>query len=128
MHRVAAGRRAANRRIYRRQVDLLKYSYYVARMQFEILLAPEAVRDLKRLRADVRSNVRAALHLHLRHEPRKVSRSRIKRLSGLQQPQFRLRVDNVRVFYDVVGESVHILAIVRKMEADSWLAQFGKPE
>ena len=38
---------------------------------------------------------------HLRHDPRKVSRSRIKRLRGVRRPQFRLRVGEIRVFYDV---------------------------
>jgi mRNA-degrading endonuclease RelE of RelBE toxin-antitoxin system len=64
---------------------------------------------------------------HLRHEPRKTSRSRIKRLRGVSKPQFRLRVGDVRVFYDVTGTTVEILAIVMKSEAESWLAQFGNP-
>jgi len=70
-------------------------------MSFEIILAPEAVEDFKRLRANVRAEVRAALGTHLRHEPGKASRSRIKRLRGLRQPQYRLRVGDVRIFYDV---------------------------
>ena len=39
-----------------------------------------------------------------------------------------VRVDEVRVFYDVSGAIVEILAIVAKSEAESWLAQFGSPE
>ena len=97
-------------------------------MPFEIVLAPEAVEDLRGLTANVRATVRIALETHLRHEPEKTSRSRIKRLRGLLRPQYRLRVDEVRVFYDVSGTTVEILAIVRKSEADSWLAQFGNPE
>ena len=96
-------------------------------MRFEIILAPEAVADLKALRTNVRTEVRAAIETHLRHEPRKPSRSRIKRLRGISRPQFRLRVGEVRVFYDVSGETVEVLAIVAKSEADSWLAQFGSP-
>lgn len=96
-------------------------------MPFEIVLAPEAVEDIKRLTAKVRATVRAALETHLRHEPEKASRSRIKRLRGLLRPQYRLRVDEVRVFYDVSGTTVEVLAIVPKSEAESWLAQFGNP-
>jgi mRNA-degrading endonuclease RelE of RelBE toxin-antitoxin system len=96
-------------------------------MPFVIVLAPEAVEDLKNLRANVRTTVRAALERHLRSEPTKTSRSRIKRLRGLKRPQFRLRVGEVRVFYDVSGSTVEILAIVSKSEAQSWLAQFGSP-
>lgn len=93
-------------------------------MPFEIVLAPEAVEDLRRLPA----NVRTALETHLRHEPKKTSRSRIKRLRGLLRPQYRLRIDEVRVFYDVSVTTVEVLAIVSKSEAESWLAQFGNPE
>jgi len=97
-------------------------------MSFDVILAPEAVEDFQRLRAHVRAAVRTALETHLRHEPKKVSRSRIKKLRGLRRPQYRLRVDEVRVFYDVSRTTVEILAIVAKSEAESWLAQFGKPE
>jgi mRNA interferase RelE/StbE len=96
-------------------------------MPFAIVLAPEAVEDLKKLKASIRADVRAALETHLRHEPEKVSRSRIKRLRSLRQPQYRLRVGDVRVFYDVSGATVEILAIVVKSEAGQWLAQFANP-
>jgi mRNA-degrading endonuclease RelE of RelBE toxin-antitoxin system len=94
-------------------------------MPFEIVLAPEAVEDLRRLRANLRAAVRDALEVHLRYEPRRTSRSRIKRLRGLNRPQYRLRVDEVRVFYDVTRDTVEVLAIVAKSEADAWFAQFG---
>jgi mRNA-degrading endonuclease RelE of RelBE toxin-antitoxin system len=97
-------------------------------MRLAIVLAPEAVEDLKRLRANVRTEVRTAIETHLRHEPRKASRSRIKRLRGVSRPQLRLRVGEHRVFYDVSEWTVEILAIVAKPEAESWLAQFGSLE
>jgi mRNA-degrading endonuclease RelE of RelBE toxin-antitoxin system len=97
-------------------------------MPFDIVLAPEAVEDLKSMKAHVRAAVRPALEAHLRHEPAKTSRSRIKRLRGLRRPQFRLCVGDIRVFYDVSGTTVEVLAIVAKSEAESWLAQFGNPE
>jgi mRNA interferase RelE/StbE len=97
-------------------------------MRFEIILAPEASEDFRALKAGVRSAIRDALETHLRYEPRKTSRSRIKRLRGLARPQYRLRVGEVRVFYDVSAESVEVLAIVPKSEAALWLEQFGSPE
>jgi mRNA interferase RelE/StbE len=97
-------------------------------MRFDIVLAPEAVKDLERLKAGVRTAVRTGLETHLRHEPRKTSRSRIKRLRGVSKPQFRLRVGEVRVFYDVSGLVVEVLAIVVKSEAEAWLSEFGSPE
>jgi len=97
-------------------------------MRFEILLAPEAVEDLRKLKASDRTAVKEALENHLRHEPTKTSRSRIKRLRGMARPQFRLRVEEVRVFYDVSGSSVEVLAIVPKPEAESWLMRYGSPK
>jgi mRNA-degrading endonuclease RelE of RelBE toxin-antitoxin system len=90
-------------------------------MRYEILLAPQAVEDLKRLRARIRSEVREALESHLRHQPQKQSRSRIKRLRGITRPQYRLRVGEVRVFYDVSEASVEVLAILEKKEVSEWL-------
>ncbi|MGE0753490.1 MAG: type II toxin-antitoxin system RelE/ParE family toxin [Variibacter sp.] len=97
-------------------------------MPYQIVLAPEAVDDLRGLRASKRAAVRAALETHLRHEPEKISRSRIKRLRGLSRPQYRLRVEDIRVFYDVTGSTVEVLAIVDKSEAELWLRQFGNPD
>jgi len=96
-------------------------------MAYEIILAPSAIRELDALRADIRGRVRDAIEVHLRHEPTKVSKSRIKRLRGLDRPQYRLRVDEVRVFYDVEQETVQVLAIVSKTQAEAWLKAQGTP-
>lgn len=96
-------------------------------MRREIILAPEAEEDFKGLEAKDRTAVRDAMAGHLRHEPTNTSRSRIKRLRGLRRPQYRLRVDEVRVFYDVTDEAVEVLAIVAKPEAAKWLERHGEP-
>jgi len=95
-------------------------------LRHEVILAPEAVEDLKRLSARDRAQLRNAMEVHLRHEPTKASRSRIKRLRGLSRPQYRLRVDEMRVFYDVKRRCVEILAIVMKSDAAAWLAREGR--
>jgi len=97
-------------------------------MAFAIVLAPEAVEDLRRLTANTRATMRTALETHLRQAPERTSRSRIKRLRGLLRPRYRLRVGEVRVFYDVSGTTVEVLAIVPKSEAESWLARFANRE
>jgi mRNA interferase RelE/StbE len=98
-------------------------------MRYDILLAPEAAEDLNTLKANVWAAVRDAIEQHLRHEPTKASKSRIKRLRGLSHPQYRLRVgDDIRVFYDVTEEMVQVLAIVLKSEADAWLAKHGESD
>jgi mRNA interferase RelE/StbE len=97
-------------------------------MPFAVILAPEAVEGLNSLNANVRATVRAAIKTHLEHEPMKISRSRIKRLRGLDRPQYRLRVGEVRVFYDVSDDIVEILAIMSKSEVETWLKQLGNLE
>jgi mRNA-degrading endonuclease RelE of RelBE toxin-antitoxin system len=97
-------------------------------MAYEIVLAPEAVEDFARLSARWRATVQDALEQHLRHQPGKESKSRIKRLRRMRRPQYRLRVDEIRVFYDIHGQTVEVLAIVPKPEAVLWLEQMGEPE
>ncbi len=97
-------------------------------MAYEVILAPSAVEQLKALKANIRATVRDALETHLRHQPTRVSKSRIKRLRGMSQPQFRLRVDEIRVFYDVAEDRVEILAIVTKAQAEAWLQEKGVPD
>jgi len=96
-------------------------------MRYEIILSPMALENLRRLDAHRRAEVRDAMEVHLRHEPTKVSRSRIKRLRDLAQPQYRLRVGDIRVFYDVVEARVEILAILFKPMVDEWLQEAGRP-
>jgi mRNA interferase RelE/StbE len=88
-------------------------------------LAPEAIRDLEKLRANLRAEVRDALERHVRNRPAKASKRRIKRLRGVSRPQFRLCVRDVRIFYDVVDTEVHILAIVSKEQAEDWCEMWG---
>jgi mRNA-degrading endonuclease RelE of RelBE toxin-antitoxin system len=96
-------------------------------MKYEIIFAPEAVEDLHGLKASLRAIVRDAIVTHLGHEPTKTSKSRIKRLRGMSRPQYRLRVEDVRVYYDVTPESVEILAIVSKEDSGKWLDESGEP-
>ena len=96
-------------------------------MAFEIVFSPQAVEDRRRLKAREWAMVKGALEIHLRHEPRKESKSRIKRLRGLARPQYRLRVGEIRVFHDVVEKVVEVLAIVPKSRAGVWLEEEGEP-
>jgi len=95
-------------------------------MRYESLLAPEALADLRALKANIRAEVRDAIEGHLRHEPTGISRARIKRLQGEGSPEYRLRVGDVRVFYDVAEGQVRIVAIVPKDGAEDWLRKVGR--
>jgi mRNA interferase RelE/StbE len=95
-------------------------------MRYEIVLAEVAVDDLANLRPNIRAEVRSQIEEHLRHQPTKVSKSRIKRLKGISRPQYRLRIGDVRVFYDVSDDVVEVLAVVAKSEANNWLEKHGE--
>jgi mRNA interferase RelE/StbE len=97
----------------------------MARLAFEVILAPAAATALKNQSVPIRTGVTKAIEVHLTHEPTKVSKSRIKRLRGLRQPRYRLRVGDIRVFYDVTETEVQVLAIVTRAEAQSWLDEEG---
>lgn len=97
-------------------------------MRYEIVFSLEALEDFKKLDARWKAMVRNALETHLRHEPEKESKSRIKKLRDMKRPQYRLRVDAIRVFYDVSGSEVVILGIVPKSRADDWLEEAGESE
>ncbi len=94
-------------------------------MRYEIVLAPAAATTFKSLSARLRATVRDSLERHLRHQPTRVSKSRIQRLRGRSRPQYRLRILDMRVFYDVTKREVQVLAIVRKDEAQRWLEAEG---
>ena len=97
-------------------------------MRYAIILSPEAVEDLEHFKANLRASVRDAIETHLRHAPTKVSKSRIKRLRGLNRPQYRLRIDDISVYYDVIETSVEIVAIISKSESADWPARVGEKE
>jgi mRNA-degrading endonuclease RelE of RelBE toxin-antitoxin system len=96
-------------------------------MPYEIELTDDSKRDIQALRSFDRRKVLDAIERHLRHEPTKESQSRIKRLRELARPQYRLRVDDIRIFYDIVGEVVEIIAVVAKPQAAEWLAREAVP-
>jgi len=94
-------------------------------MTYEIVLTDTAREHYGGLDACARALIKEGMNDHLAHEPMKVSRSRIKRLREMEHPEYRLRLDAYRVFYDVIGQMVVVLAIVPKDETAEWLDAYG---
>ena len=94
-------------------------------MRYVILVAPDVEKALRRLRAYDRLAVLDGIEQQLRYRPARVSRSRIKRLRDMRHPQYRLRIGEHRVFYDVAPGQVEVVAVVTKAEAAEWLARWG---
>jgi len=97
----------------------------MARLKHRVVFAPEACDDYRRLSAFERAEVKDVINVVLVHQPTLATRSRVKRLRGTCKPQYRLRVGGVRVFYDVRGGIVEVLAIVEKTRASEWLREKG---
>src|SRR6266508_2953822 len=96
-------------------------------MPYEIELTEDFKRDIQALRSFERRKVLDAIERNLHQEPTQESKSRIKHLRQLATPQYRLRVDDIRIFYDVVDDVVEIIAVIAKAQATEWLAREGIP-
>ena len=99
-------------------------------MRYTVVVARAAEEQFRRLDAWWRSALKRAVREHLESDPTRESKSRIKRLRGLRQPQYRLRVDEMRVFYDVneAQNRVEVLGFVEKPRTAQWLEERGVPE
>ena len=83
---------------------------------YKVRYAKEAIEDIQSLRAYDRGKIFAAIERHLFHDPLRVSRTQIKRMLQPFWSQFRLRVQDFRVYYDVDEPQriVDILRILKK--------------
>ncbi len=88
---------------------------------YEIALKHSAIVDLDALRKFVATQIADAMEKHLRHDPARESKSRIKRLRGLSSPDYRLRVGDYRVFYAVDKDArrVDVLRVMHKDQTAS---------
>jgi mRNA-degrading endonuclease RelE of RelBE toxin-antitoxin system len=85
---------------------------------YEIQYADEAVSDLRRLRAFDQRRILDGIELHLTNQPRFLSRSRIKAMGQPFWSQFRLRMDDYRIYYDV-DEDSHVVSVLRVLMKDT---------
>jgi mRNA interferase RelE/StbE len=98
-------------------------------MKYEVVIARSAKEEFASFDVRWRTLLKDAMRRHLEHQPKQESQSRIKRLRGLRQPQYRLRVDRARIFYDVNDEErrVEVLGFAMKPKAADWLEKHGVP-
>ena len=83
---------------------------------FRIVFRPTAAGQIRGLRRVDAVAILDAIETHLRYEPERVSRSRIKRLRGRQHAIYRLRVGKYRIFYDVLEDQVIVTTVLHKQE------------
>lgn len=94
--------------------------------KYEIQLKPSAIRDLDRLRKYDATRIVDGMEKHLEYEPMKESRSRIKRLRGISDPDYRLRIDDYRVFYNVTKSQVQVLRVMHKNDTHEYYEELEK--
>jgi mRNA-degrading endonuclease RelE of RelBE toxin-antitoxin system len=90
-------------------------------MPYEIRYSNEAVEQLKFLRTFDRTAILDQIEQVLGVNPTVVSKSRVKRLREPAPTQYRLRVGEFRVFYDVADEVVLIIQVLSKQAAIDYL-------
>ena len=86
---------------------------------YEICYAEEAEEDIRGLRAFDQNKVMDEIEAHLTLQPTQESKSRIKAVSQPFWSQYRFRVDDFRVYFDVAEEehAVNILRVLKKGSA-----------
>jgi len=99
-------------------------------MKYAVIVARDAQEQFAKLDGRWRSRLKKEMRRHLEHQPKRESKSRIKRLRGLRRPEYRMRVDDMRVFYDVNDDMqrVEVLGFVDRSDAPEWLNIRGVPE
>ncbi len=80
-------------------------------MEYEIVITRAADEDLAALSAFDRNIILDAIELHLKHQRKLESRSRIKRLVQPAISEFRLRVGDFRVYYDVIDDDRRVVVL-----------------
>ena len=83
---------------------------------YEIRYAEEAIADIRALRTFDQRKVLDAIEQYLAHQPGLESKSRIKAMAQPFWSQYRLRIDDFRVYYDVDGAqpTVNVLRVLKK--------------
>ena len=92
-----------------------------AQNEFRIELSAGAEKDLGALPTNIQRAVLSEINLRLRSEPYREIKTRIKRLTGMVPPLYRLRVGDYRAYYRILKDRVVVLAILHKKDTERWL-------
>jgi mRNA-degrading endonuclease RelE of RelBE toxin-antitoxin system len=84
-------------------------------MQYDIQYAEAASNDIRSMRAFDQRKVLDGIEHYLAHQPQQPSKSRIKAMTQPFWSQYRLRIDDFRVYYDVDEEN-HTVSVLRVLK------------
>ena len=85
--------------------------------KYEVILKRSAVNDMDSLRKYDAAAIADMMEKHLARAPGRESKSRIKRLRGIENPDYRLRIGEYRIFYNI-EESQSRVIVLRVMHKD----------
>jgi len=96
-------------------------------MPFEVRYSTTAAKQLKRLRAFDRATLLDEIERTLTANPTMQSKAKVKKLRQPAPTQYRLRVEDFRVFYDVddVSHLVDVVQILSKEDSLPYLESFS---
>ncbi len=85
-------------------------------IRYEIVLKSPAIKDIDSIKKYYSTTILDSIETHLRYKPDMISKSRIKKLKGIQDADYRLRVDDYRIFYNIdkQKQTVYILRVLHK--------------
>ncbi len=92
-------------------------------MPFTLRYSDEALEQLKKMRPFDRAAILDQIEQILMVNPTLESKARVKLLRQPAPTQYRLRVGEFRVFYDVAGETVSVIQILSKEQAIAYLGE-----
>jgi mRNA interferase RelE/StbE len=88
-------------------------------VRFTIEIAPAAVKDLNRLESEAAEEILQKISI-LEQVPFPKGKL-IKKIKGKKSVFYRLRVDKMRVFYEIMPGRVVIMRILSKKETDKYI-------
>ena len=92
---------------------------------FSVVFERSATRELEALEPATARTILLEIQQRLTGEPFRKLKTRIKRLTGLTPPLYRLRVGDYRVYYRIREQQVAILAVLHKKDSERWLKRRG---
>jgi mRNA-degrading endonuclease RelE of RelBE toxin-antitoxin system len=94
--------------------------------RLKVVFSPAAVRDVEGLDVVVAIPLVRDIQTYLETRPIPIGKSRIKKLSGLDPPLYRMRSGDFRAYYRICGGEVVILAVTRRKDSAKRLKRISE--
>ncbi len=89
--------------------------------KFKVVFSPSAQWDIEGQEVEDALQVVKDVKRYLETSPLPFGKTRIKKLTGFAPPLYRLRSEDLRVYYRIISKEVIILAITHKKDSEKFL-------